>query len=231
VPVGRAGVRERGILRGGRKEATSAAQQQFAKLAAVTKTSTVPQPALVVPSTAPSTLGGTSSCSDALSCLMPMPSGATTLNSSTYNDSPQVTVAQFIADKYSQQSSSYQSYETGLLTSNGAREVVHRGWFGADGDQADVAVLVFADAAQARSDTMDYQGAVSQSGQLFSVAGYPDAIGSVDTALDHFGNVYTEIVAYTANFEVRMDYYSLGNFDAADAISWFDAQMGRLPRS
>ena len=201
-------------------EATSAAQHQFAKLAAVTTTSTVPQSALVVPSTAPRTLGGTSSCTNALSCLIPMPSGATALDSSTYNDSPQVTVAQFAAAKYS---SSTQSFEAGLLTSNGAQEVVHRGWVGADGDQADVAVLVFANAAQAQSDSMDYQGAISGSGQLFSVAGYPHALGSVDGTIDSLGNLHTVIVAYTANFEVRMDYYSLGDFDAHDAVSWFDA--------
>jgi hypothetical protein len=212
-------------------EATSAAQRQFAKLAAVTKTSTVPQPALVVPTAAPSTLGGTSSCADALSCLVAMPSGASALSGSTYDDSPQVTVAQFVADKYTQQSGAYQSYESGLLTSGGVRQVVHRGWIGADGDQADVAVLVFANAAQAESDAMNYQGAISGSGRLFSVAGYPDAVGSVDTTLDNLGNVHAEIVAYTANFEVRMDYYSLGNFGAQDAISWFDAQLAELPRS
>ena len=216
-------------------EATSVAQSQFAKLAAVTTTSTAPQPALVVPSSAPSTLGGTSSCADALSCLVPLPSGASALSSSTtYNDSAQVTVAQFVADKYSNQSSGYQSYETGLLTSSGAKEVVHRGWFGPDGDQADVAVLVFGDAAQARSDAMDYQGAVTGSGRLFSVAGFPSAIGSAGTAIDNLGNVHTEIVGYTANFEVRMDYYSLGGFgadSAKDAIAWFDAQMAELPPS
>ena len=212
-------------------EATSAAQRQFAKLAAVTTTSTVPQPALVVPSTAPRTLGGTSSCTDALSCLISMPSGATALDSSTYNDSPQVTVAQFAAAKYP---SSTQSFEVGLLTSDGAREVVHRGWFGADGDQADVAVLVFANAAQARSEAMDFQGAIGDSGQLFSVAGYPNAVGSLDGTVDNLGNVHVSIVAYTANFEVRMDFYSLASFgqsSAEDAISWFDAQMAELPRS
>jgi hypothetical protein len=215
-------------------EATSVAQRQFAKLAAVTTTSTVPQAALVVPTAAPSTLGGISSCADALSCLVSMPSGASALNDSTYDNSPQVTVAQFVADKYAQESGAYQSYEGGVLTSGGVRQIVHRGWNGADGGQADVAVLVFANAAQARSDAMNYQGAISVSGQLFSVAGFPDAVGSARPALDDYGYVTTEIDAYTANFEVRMDYYSLGNFsanDARDAISWFDAQLAELPRT
>jgi hypothetical protein len=215
-------------------QAASVAQQQFAKLAAVTTVSTVRQPALVVPSTAPRALGGTSSCTDALSCLISVPSGATASDGSTYNDSPEVTVAQFVGAKYSEQPSSYQSYEAGLLTSGGVQKIVHRGWTGVDGDQADVAVLVFANAAQAQSDTMNYQGAVSGSGQLFPVAGYPDAVGSVHTTLDDYGYLHTEIVAYTANFEVRMDYYSRGNFtvsSAQDAIAWFDAQMSMLPRS
>ena len=211
--------------------AISAAQRQFAKLAAVTKTSTVPQPALVVPTAAPSTLGGTSSCAEVLSCLVSMPSGASALSNSTYNDSTQVTVAQFVAEKYAQESGATLSYESSLLTSGGVRQIVHRGWLGANGDQADVAVLAFGNAAQAESDAMNYQGAISGSGQLFSVAGYPDAVGSVDTALDDLGNVHAEIVAYTASFEVRMDYYSPGTFSARDAISWFDAQLAELPRS
>jgi hypothetical protein len=209
-------------------EATSAAQRQFAELAAVTTTSTVPQPALVVPSTAPSTLGGTSSCADILSCLVPLPSGATARSSTSYDKSTEVTVAQFVADKFA--AGSVRSFEAGLMTSSGVRQIVHRSWFGAQGDQADVSVLVFANAAQAQAGAMNYQGAVGQSGRLFSVAGYSDAVGSVDTTVESDGYTHAEIVAYTANFEVRMDCYSLGDFNARDAISWFDAQMAELPR-
>ena len=213
---------------------TSVAQQQFAKLASVTTTSTVPEPAVVVPSAVPSTLAGTSSCTVAFDCLMPLPSGATALTGSSYDDTARVTVAQFAAAKYANQSSGSQSFQAGLLTSRGARRIVHRAWFGAAGDQTDMVVLDFANAAQAESDAMNYQGAISESGQRFSVPGYPDAVGSVDTTLSSLGNVYTAIAAYTANFEVRMDFYSLASFgpsSAEDAISWFDAQLAELPRS
>jgi len=49
--------------------------------------------------------------------------------------------------------------------------------------------------------------------------------------VDSLGNVHAEIDVYTADFEVRMDYYPLGGFTPKDAIAWFDAQLARLPRS
>ncbi len=71
--------------------ATDVAQQQLEKLAAVTTTSTTPQAAVVVSSTVPSKISGTSACTDVVSCLMPMPTGATARGASNYNDSVQVT--------------------------------------------------------------------------------------------------------------------------------------------
>jgi hypothetical protein len=212
-------------------DAASAAQQQFVKLAAATTTSTVAQPAPVIPTTVPSTLSGTSSCADVIDCLIPPPSGATVRDDSTYDDSTQVTVAQFAAEKFSTESNSEQSYEAGLMTMQGVRQIVHRAWFGAAGDQADVSIIVYGNSAQAEAGAMSYQGALSESGQRFSVAGYPNAVGSVDSTVDQLGNVHAAIDVYTADFEVRMDYYSLGEFTPKDAVNWFDAQLARLPRS
>ena len=213
----------------GQSTAGSLAQQEFAKLSAVTTTSTVPQPAATVPSTAPSTLSGTSACTEAVSCLMSMPSGATARNATGYDNTVQVTPTEFAAAQFSSQSGTLQSYEADLLTERGVQQIVHRAWYGVNGDQADVVVMDFASAAEAQADAMDYQGAILDLGQRFSIAGYPDAVGEVDEQIDQFGNVYAQIVAYTAHFEVQVQYFSSGTFSPADAVSWFDTQMAELP--
>lgn len=212
-----------------RNEATDWAQAEFEKLAAATAKGTAPQPAISVPSTVPSPTSGSSSCGVPLSCLMPTPSGGAAYTGDSFDTTPTVSITQYVDEKYA--TSADRGYEQGVLMNAGVKDIVHREWIGADGNQADVDVLVFANATDAQAEAMDYQGVLLGGDRRFSIPGYPDAIGVVKPGMDSDGFVDAELVAYTAKFEVHMDYYSPAGFSAADAIAWFDAQMALLPAS
>ena len=192
------------------------AEQQAAPIAAVLSAATVP-----------SMTGGSSPCTDVISCLMHVPSGATALSDSDYDDAQVVSAAQFVADKFEYESSVLTADETDALTEDQVQQIVHSAWNGAEGDEADMAVLAFGSAAQAQASALTDQGAMLDSGKPFSIKGHPDAVADEATVL--YGHVHVRFVGYTGDFEVWMDYYCTGTFSAADAVSWFDTQMAELP--
>jgi hypothetical protein len=159
---------------------------------------------------------------------MPIPAGAAPGSSSTWDNSSAVTVAQYVADKYSTDSSADQAYERGLLTDAGVVQIVHREWVAANGDQADVDVLVYKNSGEAAAHTLSYQGAILGGGSDLTIPGEPGAVGSVSPSIDDLGNVHAQLDGRTGRFEVHMDFYSPGTFTENEAVGWFDTQMGLL---
>jgi len=159
--------------------------------------------------TAPVTMisAATTSCSPLTACLVSIPA-SDIQNTTGWGAISTPTLDQFVQNMYSSASSSIAARVTAELENQGLTDIAHTVWQDTAGDGFEVDLLRF----------KTEQGAV----------------GSADGTVDSIGNVHVSIVAYTASFEVRMDFYSLASFSpssAKDAISWFDAQLAELPRS
>lgn len=204
------------------------ASQQLGRVGATSKT----QPTAVTPAptaTASGT-GASGTCSSAEDCVMAVPSGAVPWSGADYDKSTTATVHQYVQENWSSEAADQQAYEESLLNDAGVEAIAHREWDAADGSSAMVTVLRYGSPKQARSEALDYQGAILATGSEVAVPGLGDAVVDIKP-LDEGGDVPVKIDLWKGSYEVRLAFYSLATADPQAAVSVALQQLAALPGS
>jgi hypothetical protein len=137
------------------------------------------------------------------------------------------TVRQFVVWDYG---SLYVEQQISLLDAEGLRYIAHETWLAPDGDQADMLLMQFADAAGAQSRYL-YATVARRSAagmRTFHAPHEPRVVGFYRPKLDRLGNVVAIMYAQVHQYVVEEFYYSPARIRTADAIAWMRTQLARL---
>jgi len=201
------------------------------------KTHTTQRTAVASPATptlAPSTGTATAACAQgghipSLSgCLMPVPGGASADTNGSYNASTSVTIPQFVAQYWSDETADQRSYETSLLTGDGADSVAHRVWNAGDGTWADDVLIHFSHTYEAQADALSFAGVEAGGSVSCSTPALPNAYCSISPQ-NSDGDVKVEIIGYSQAVELRLVLFCPATANVNDALTWAQQQLGALP--
>jgi hypothetical protein len=173
--------------------------------------------------------GGSPSASTLDGCLMPMPSGASPDTASSYDTTENPSLAQYVAEYWSNETADQQSYEVSLLQQYGAQAVAHRRWVTDSGQvSGDVVLLGFTNQAQAQGEALNQAGLDMPDTESCSSPSLPDAYCS-EHQKDGSNDIWTQIIAWHGSVEMKFELNSyLSSADLADALTWAQTELELL---
>ena len=163
-------------------------------------------------------------------CLAPVPSGASADTGGSYDASTSVTIPDFVARYWGDETADQRSYETSLLTSDGADAVAHRAWTSGDGTWADDVLIHFSRSYEAQASSLSFAGVEAGGTVPCSTAALPDAYCSISPQ-NAQGDVKVEVIGYRMAVEMRLVLFCPVTANVSDALSWAQQQLNALPGS
>jgi hypothetical protein len=185
-----------------------------------------------LPSFAPSAgcVGGSGplSASAVDGCLMQLPSGTSADTATTYDTTENPSLAQYVAEFWSSESSDQQSYEVSLLQQYGAQNIAHRRWeTGGDQINGDVVLISFSSKIQAEGQALNQAGLDMPGNESCDTPSLPDAYCNVHPK-DSSNNVWTQIIAWRGSVELKFQLNSLNTANLATGLAWAQTELEQL---
>lgn len=186
-----------------------------------------------LPSFAPSSgcvaaTGGSPSVSALENCLMATPSGASPDTSTTYDTTENPTIAQYVDEYWSDETSDQQSAEVNLLEQSGLQNVAHRRWV-SDSDQVsgDAVLLGYTTAPQAQGRALAESGVDMGGTEDCDSPGLPDA-HCMQHSKDGNGYIWIQVIAWHGPVEMKMEVNCPDTANLKDALTWAQTELEEL---